>query len=900
MMSDNLIKFKFNENWQNNKLWIYISLALLVLIVILGTYIRTTNIDDLKSSITGEYVLGPDLDPFLFLRVAGEIVEHGEPLKPDYMRYLGMANPYYNFVPFGIAYLYKFLNLFSGDITLEYVAIIFPVIFFGLSIVSFFFLVREIFHNREEFQKDAIAVIASGLYSVMPVLQHRTTAGIPELESAGLFFFWLSFFLFLKAWNNKKKILKIDKSYLFGLGAGISTCLMVFTWGGFRFIFISIAFAVFVAFFFGKVGNKETVIYSLWFIPSVFFFSYIYGGSFFDLTGPIIPVFVFLMLIINVFIGEKLEKKAKELTKRKWMSKEVIVFILTILLGFISALILNPDFALGIFADLGKQLLNPLGTSRIGSTVAENKALYLTDLFSSLGKSFFWMFFFGAILLFYEAVKHLEKKEKAILTGSFILFITGFIFSKYSSDSVFNGENFISQTIYFGSIIVLVGSFVYVYLKNLDAKEKLDKFREIEFSYFFVFALLILMMVASRSIIRLILISSPVFIIPAAFLPVILLNYNLKTKDEFWKICFLLILLVSLFYTGITFNNYEEATALSVKSTIPNQYYTQWEKAMFWVRENTPEKSIFVHWWDYGYWVQTIGQRPTVTDGGHSIKHWDHLTGRYLLTTPNPETALSLMKTYNVSYLLIDSTDLGKYPAYSSIGSDENGRDRLSNIPLIPLFDTQETDTGTLKVYQGGTSVDEDMFYEYSGKEIFLPEGKAIMAGVLIEMTDDESNEFSEFSQPIGAFVYNNQQFNIPLRYMYFNEELVDFGGGLDATVIIMPTINQNGEQINIDGLGMVIYLSQKVSKSLFAQLYLLDDSFENYDTVKLVHSEEDPLIVSLNSQGANIKDFVYFGGFRGPIKIWEVSYPDNILEKEEFLKKAGNYAELDDFVFVK
>jgi len=40
---------------------------------------------------------------------------------------------------------------------------------------------------------------------------------------------------------------------------------------------------------------------------------------------------------------------------------------------------------------------------------------------------------------------------------------------------------------------------------------------------------------------------------------------------------------------------------------------------------------------------------------------------------------------------------------------------------------------------------------------------------------------------------------------MYFNEELVDFGGGLDATVIIMPTINQNGEQINIDGLGIAL-----------------------------------------------------------------------------------------------
>ena len=887
MMSDNLIKFKFNENWQNNKLWIYISLALLVLIVILGTYIRTTNIDDLKSSITGEYVLGPDLDPFLFLRVAGEIVEHGEPLKPDYMRYLGMANPYYNFVPFGIAYLYKFLNLFSGDITLEYVAIIFPVIFFGLSIVSFFFLVREIFHNREEFQKDAIAVIASGLYSVMPVLQHRTTAGIPELESAGLFFFWLSFFLFLKAWNNKKKILKIDKSYLFGLGAGISTCLMVFTWGGFRFIFISIAFAVFVAFFFGKVGNKETVIYSLWFIPSVFFFSYIYGGSFFDLTGPIIPVFVFLMLIINVFIGEKLEKKAKELTKRKWMSKEVIVFILTILLGFISALILNPDFALGIFADLGKQLLNPLGTSRIGSTVAENKALYLTDLFSSLGKSFFWMFFFGAILLFYEAVKHLEKKEKAILTGSFILFITGFIFSKYSSDSVFNGENFISQTIYFGSIIVLVGSFVYVYLKNLDAKEKLDKFREIEFSYFFVFALLILMMVASRSIIRLILISSPVFIIPAAFLPVILLNYNLKTKDEFWKICFLLILLVSLFYTGITFNNYEEATALSVKSTIPNQYYTQWEKAMFWVRENTPEKSIFVHWWDYGYWVQTIGQRPTVADGGHFIGYWPHLIGRYVLTTPYPETALSFMKTHKVSYLLIDSSDIGKYSAYSSIGNDENKDDRSSWIPVMVSDpkQIQETSNGTLKVYGGGFALDKDVIYNLDGKDVFLPANNAGIGAVILQTK--EKNESISFAQPEGIFVYNGNQIRIPIRYLYYDEKMLDFKSGLNITIDVIPLISSTGSNYQIDKTGSIIYLSEKTMNSLVGQLYLLNDPFKKYPTVTLAHSEDDAFVSFVNSQGANVKDFVYFNGLRGPIKIWKVDYPENIVSKEEFLRTS-------------
>src|SRR3989338_2054004 len=146
------------------------------------------------------------------------------------MRYLGMVLPYSDFVQWGIAYLYKFLNLFSKDVSLEYAAIIFPVIFFGLSIIVFFFFVREVFYKKEEFQKSLIAILATAIYAVVPLMQHRTTAGIPELESAGLFFFWLSFFFFLKAWHSEKKILKIDRSYWFALASGLSTILMIFTW----------------------------------------------------------------------------------------------------------------------------------------------------------------------------------------------------------------------------------------------------------------------------------------------------------------------------------------------------------------------------------------------------------------------------------------------------------------------------------------------------------------------------------------------------------------------------------------------------------------------------------------------------------------------------------------------
>ncbi|MBS3086423.1 hypothetical protein J4422_01865 [Candidatus Pacearchaeota archaeon] len=904
-MVEGEISFKFKENWQDSKKWLYASLVLLLVVLILGTYIRTANISGLKDATTGNYTLGPDLDPFLYLRLAHEIIDTGSQPSVDSMRYLGMAEPYQNFLQWGIVYLYKFLKLFSSDVSLEYAAIIFPVIFFGLSIVVFFFFVREIFYKKEEFQKSLIGILATAVYAVVPLMQHRTTAGIPELESAGLFFFWLSFFFFLKAWHNEKKIFKINKSYLLALTAGISTILMIFTWGGFRFILYSLSLATLIAFFIGKVGKKETTVFFLWFIPAFLFLGIKSGFKVaaLDVTYATIPLFVFLVLLVNIFIGEKIERKVKNIVKKEWITKEMVSFVLVVFVGLLVLLVIKPDFLIGIFKELIERLLYPFGRARIGLTVAENQQLYLTDIFSSFGKSFFWMFFFGLILLFSEAVKNLEKIEKRILITSFIIFLTGFIFSRYSPNStVFNGESFISQLVYFGSLLIFVVSLIYIYIKNLKAEGKLEKLKNIEFSHLFLLSLTILMIVASRGAIRLLVISSPVFVISMAFLPIALLGHRIRAKDDILKLFLLILLLISLFYIGLTFKNYETATANGVKYTVPNQYSIQWQYAMSWVRDNTAENSIFVHWWDYGYWVQTIGQRPTVTDGGHAFGYWDHLTGRYLLTTTQPETALSLMKSYNVSYLLIDSTDLGKYSAYSIIGSDENGKDRFAQIPVM-LYNpaqTRETNSSEIRVYQGSTFVDEDIVYQTNNdSQIFLPSGSAGVAGLFIEVL--KSNNSISFKQPIGVFIYNNKQITIPIRYLQNENQILDFSSGLDSVIKIIPSVSQNAQgSIQVDRIGTAIYLSPKVSKSLFAQLYLLNDPSKKYETVKLAHSQPDIVLADLNSQGASIGEFAYFNGFRGPIKIWKTDYPENILYKEEFLRTSGEYADMDNFDFTK
>ena len=141
----------------------------------------------------------------------------------------------------------------------------------------------------------------------------------------------------------------------------------------------------------------------------------------------------------------------------------------------------------------------------------------------------------------------------------------------------------------------------------------------------------------------------------------------------------------------------------------------------------------------------------------------------------------------------------------------------------------------------------------------------------------------------------------MPIRFVYFKGKLIDLGSGLDITLVIIPSVSSNSGGVSLDDVGALAYLSPKVSKSLFAQLYFMKDPLNEYSTLKLAHSEPDPFVEALNQQGANLGDFVYYFGFRGPLEIWDTrTIPDNILTRDEFLRARGDYAEFDNLQFTK
>ena len=917
---------KIREISKNKKIQIIFTIALLAIILFSSSFIRVQNIDLLKDSTTGKYI-PLALDPFYFLRLAETIIEEGSLPKYDSMRYPSLNVGFSNeILPIVLVGLYKILKPFNSEITIGFVDIISPVIFFVLGLIVFFFLIYSLTKSKIN------ALISTGFLSIIPLYLYRTLTGFADHESIGMFAFFLTLLMFSLSLkfldksskkqenlNSKKQNEKqIFKNIIYGLLLGLASAFTIASWGGIaKFVFIILPLSFFIIWviksknlkenqnFKEDINSKKTFSNYLWvyfsWIVFCILFAIFFGYNFSSIinliflnTTSILTPFVLLFLIVNFIFMFKIDKILNKLKNKKIKKSEIFLsLIISLIIGLVIMGIIKGN-PLIFFSEIISKLLHPFGIDRTGLTVAENAQPYLMDWANQITKGFFWLFYIGLACIGINFSKNIDnKKNKILFCLSWIILISGILFSRISTGSILNGENFLSKLVYFGSIILFVIFSIYVFLK---AKIKLNENLILMISWTLV------ILIAARGAVRLFFVIMPLVCFIIGYATISFKNYyekSKKNKDELVKMILGLVLIFLIVLLIITANAFIKSTAYQAKNTGLSAN-SQWQNAMAWVRNNTDPKDIFIHWWDYGYWVQYLGERPTVTDGGHANGYWDHLIGRYLLTTPKPETALSLMKSHNVSYLLIDPTDIGKYPAYSSIGNGKDNSDRYSWI-ITMISDpkqTQETQNETIRIYSGGSLVDQDIIYSINNTEIFLPEKKSAIIGIILK-TDSNENSI-KIKQPEAVFLYNEKQIRIPLRYVYYNNEILDFKQGLNSTIYIFPRVSQTSNGIQIDPQGALIYLSQKNMWSLVSQMYILNNSFEKYQGLKLVHSEQDPYANLFKNSGTNIGDFIYFNGIRAPIKIWKFDCPLNILEREEFLSKSGDWAEFDNLEFIK
>ena len=844
-------KEKFFKILKEKKDWlIYIVLAF---IIWFGYQIRIKNLGLLKDITTGQYIPA-DPDAMGILRYVLYIIEHGEMMSIDILRYFPLGFEHveeFNLLSNFIVYLYKIIHFFISSVDIKLIDIIYPAITFIGIIIIFFLLVKKLFDYK-------IALLSSAFLAVIPPFLFRTMTGISDKEPLGTLLFFISFYFFISSWKDKN----LTKCIIYGGLSGIFAGLMGAVWGAINFIFLIIGASVLILIFLDKFTKKDIFSYIVWLIFMLITLKLFYPAKF-NLVGLMISIntgILFLALIILIIkfvlfdcdlikIKEKIEHKIPLSIASLGISVFLVILILIIFYG--------PNIIIDRLSSLYISLTKPFGTNRWVLTVAEAHQPYIKDWISDFGKNYFWAFLLGSIFIIYDMIKPV-KRIKWKFTIISAIFLICFIFNRYSASSTFNGVSGLSQFIYIGSLIAFASIIIYYYIHYFyKDKETFEEISKIDKTYIFVLMWFFFMLIGARSAIRLLFIFAPITAILVSYFVFRVVDYfkgTIKNRN-FRLITYVLIALIVL----LSLNGFAK-TVSNQAQYVGLNYNQQWQYAGQWIRENTSRDAVFAHWWDYGYLVQYGGERATITDGGNAIGPWNYFMGRHVLTGQNETEALEFLKAHDATHLLIISDEIGKYPAFSSIGSNEY-YDRYSwiNTYVLDEENIQETRTETIFPYMGGFALDEDFVYQ--GK--LYPKGAAGIGAILVPMELEQTNSsqtIKTINKPSAILVYNGQQAKIGLNCVYFNKQKYTFEGeGFNGCLVIIPKIDNN----QINPLGAALYLSDRVARTMFAHLYIYGEESNSF---KIAYNDE-----------ASMPLAYYNGRLIGPLKIWDITYPSNI-----------------------
>ncbi len=848
----------------------------LIFLIIASFKMRISNLPLLKDVTNGIYIPG-DPDAAAFLRYSKYILENGKLMDIDLMRYypLGYSNlDEFSFLSHFIVYLYKFLHFFDSTITLEYVDVIFPAITFSFALFFFYLLVRKLFDFR-------VALLASAFLAYLPPFLYRTISGVGDKEAFGIVFLFAAFYFYILAVKSERKY-----GYLNGITSGIFTALLGSVWGGVNFVFLILGGTVIINLITDNLEKKTLYAYSLWWFTTFILLNRFYGyyyGFYTILIATTVQITVIALLggFINYLIKEKNIFNLREKLNPEKYPLGLISFLSVILLSIIFLIIIYKpveiyDKILNIYIDL----VRPFSRNRWALTVAESQQPFVNSWFGQFGKYYLYLMFIGSSFLFYECFKNL-KKHKWILTSAYTLFILSFIFSRYSGDSILNGSSNLSLILYVGSLILfslfIFGYFIYGFYKD---KEIYESFKKIDKTHVFILIWFLMTAIGARSAIRLIFIFVPVTTVLVSYILIKWLDFGLYNKNKLFKISAIAVVGILIFAPFVQGSLIERSkiTINTAKNTGAG-FDQQWQKGMKFVRDNTPKESVFSHWWDYGYWIQTFGERATLSDGGNARGAINHFIGRHLLTGRDRKEALELLKTHNATHLLMVSDEIGKYTAFSSIGADEN-YDRYSYIPTFfsnPGENKESRDEEGKEIvtslFRGNFVLDED--FTYNGK--LFPDGASLVGGVVL--TFRQSQDGVNLGQPIAIMFYNNERVDVPLNCVFFNEQEFTFPGenGYEGCLRIMPVVDEEGK---VNPLGGGLFLSPNTRRTLFTQLYLFNkDGKTNKDWEGFENIYDD------STQGYSLAYYVRFGRLLGPLKIWAIYYGNDIKENPIYLK---------------
>jgi len=108
------------------------------------------------------------------------------------------------------------------------------------------------------------------------------------------------------------------------------------------------------------------------------------------------------------------------------------------------------------------------------------------------------------------------------------------------------------------------------------------------------------------------------------------------TKISFLAVIVILLTIPTAYPEGINWASYMAGTPPTILNGGTHFLLStnDWSDAMHWLNVKTPEDSVVVAWWDYGYWISALGERKTISDNATLLDWQIKKTASMFFSTP--------------------------------------------------------------------------------------------------------------------------------------------------------------------------------------------------------------------------------------------------------------------------
>jgi len=79
----------------------------------------------------------------------------------------------------------------------------------------------------------------------------------------------------------------------------------------------------------------------------------------------------------------------------------------------------------------------------------------------------------------------------------------------------------------------------------------------------------------------------------------------------------------------------------------------EWTKAFQWISENTSKDAIIASWWDYGYYIKTLGNHTSLTDNGTITQDPIRIATIAKMFIDQKDNGIKIAQDLKANYILI-------------------------------------------------------------------------------------------------------------------------------------------------------------------------------------------------------------------------------------------------------